>query len=162
MSLRTGRQVATTIAPIINPNNLKLEGLYCQDSLDKKQQLILLYQDIRDIVPQGIAINDHEVLSKPAELIRLKDILSLHFTLIDKPVITVSKKRLGKVNDFATEATTFFIQKIYITQSIFKSFSGGNMGIDRSQIVEITSRKIVVQDLAALQQVPATAAAAIQ
>jgi len=146
MSLRTGGQVATTQGAIINPNNLKLEGFYCQDSLTKKR-VVLLYQDIRDVVNQGLVINDHDVLADPEELIRLKDIMALHFELLDKPVITVSKHKIGKVSDYAAEIETMFVQKIYVTQSILKSLSGGNLSVDRSQIVEITNRKIVINDL---------------
>lgn len=146
MSLRTGTQVAQVTTAIINPNNLKIEGFYCIDSLDKKQELVLLYQDIRDIIPQGIVINDHDVLVEPSELIRLKDILELKFELLNKPVISESKEKIGKVSDYATETTTMFIQKIYVAQSLLKSFSGGSLSVDRSRIIEITNRKIVIQD----------------
>ena len=47
MSLRTGQQVVTAHEPIINPNNLKIEGFYCSDCFSK-EELVLLYQDIRD------------------------------------------------------------------------------------------------------------------
>ncbi len=146
MSLRAGNQVGQTLEAIINPNNLKVEGFFCQDSFNRKQKLILLSQDIRDILPQGIAVNDHEVLSQPDELVRLKDIIKLNFSLIGKPVVTVSKKRLGKVSDYAVEVETMYIGKIYIAQSLVKSFSGGGLAIDRDQITEITNKKIVVQD----------------
>ena len=146
MSLRTGGQVATVTAAIINPNNLKVEGFYCEDKFEKKQQVVLLYQDIRDIVPQGVVVNDHDVLTPPHELIRLKDIMALGFELIGKPVVSDSKKRIGKVNDYAIETETMFIQKLYVSQSLVKSFSGGSLSVDRGQIVEITSRKIVIQD----------------
>src|SRR5437868_4976902 len=106
MSLRTGGQVGLTTAFIINPNNLKVEGFYCQDIKHKKAQLILLYQDIRDVVAQGIVVNDHDALTDPDELVRLKDIMKLNFELVGKPVVTVSKQKIGKVNDFATELTT--------------------------------------------------------
>ena len=146
MSLRTGGQVATTTAPIINPNNLKIEGFYCQDNLDKKKRLVLLYQDIRDVVAQGIVVNDHDALSDPAELVRLKKIIELNFELVGKPVVSVSKRRIGKVNDYATELSTFFVEKLYVGQSLVKNFSGGALSVERSQIVEITNRKIVTQD----------------
>lgn len=157
MSLRTGGQVATAVTTIINPNNLKIEGFYCTDSLAKKKTLILLYRDIRDIIPKGIVVNDHEVLAEPHDLVRLKDIMNIKFDLIGKQVVTVSKEKLGKVNDYAVEIETMFVQKIYVGQSLFKSLTSGSLSIDRSQIVEITSRKIVVNDL--LQGTPEGAAA---
>ena len=146
LSLRASAPVAKTLQPIINPNNLKIEGFYVQDNRDKRQ-LVMLDQDIRDIIAQGFVVNDHDVLVEPAELVRLQDIMRLEFTLIGKQVVTDSKQKIGKVTDFATDTTSMFVQKIYVSQSLFKSFSGGNLGIDRTQIVEITSTTIVVNDL---------------
>lgn len=146
MSLRTGQQVATAQEPIINPNNLKIEGFYCTDRYSK-DELVLLYQDIRDVIAQGFVVDDHDVLVAPDELVRLKDIMEIGFTLTGKPVETVSKERIGKVSDFATELETMYVQKIYVSQSLIKSLAGGNLGIDRSQINEITDRKIIINDL---------------
>ncbi|MEJ0072574.1 MAG: hypothetical protein WDN27_00540 [Candidatus Saccharibacteria bacterium] len=154
MSLRTGQQVATAMEPIINPNNLKIEGFYCTDRFSK-DELVLLYQDIRDIIPQGFVVDDHDVLTPPDELVRLKETMELGFTLIGKPVVTVSKQRVGKVSDYATEMETMYIQKIYVSQSVLKSFTGGNLGVDRNQINEITDRKIIINEL--LKGVPAAA-----
>jgi hypothetical protein len=158
LSLRVGSAIATITAPIINPNNLKIEGFYCQDRYDK-QELILLYQDIRDTLPQGYVVNDHDVLVEPEELVRLKAVLELNFELIGKPVVTLSKEKVGKVTDYATETETMFIQKIYASQSIMKSLSGGSLSIDRTQINAITPSKIIINDL--LKGNPATAPAAI-
>jgi sporulation protein YlmC with PRC-barrel domain len=154
LSLRSGTPVATITAPIIDPNNLHIEGFYCQDSKEKKV-LVLLPQDIRDIIPQGLVINDHDVLAEPQDLVRLRDILNLHFELIGKHVFDTAGKKIGKVEDYATDLTSLYIQRIYVTQSILKSFTGGNLGIDRTQIVEITPKKIVVNEL--LNKMPAHA-----
>lgn len=154
MSLRAGQPVATVTEPIINPNNLKIEGFYCLDRFSKSQ-LVLLYQDIRDIIPQGFVIDDHDVLTEASELIRLKDIMNISFKLIGKPVVTVSKQRVGKVSDYATETETMYIQKLYVSQNIFKSFTGGSLGVDRNQINEITDKKIIINEL--LKAAPAPA-----
>lgn len=154
MSLRTGSPVATAVAPIINPDNLKIEGFYCNDRFENKE-LILLYQDIRDILPQGFVIDDHGVLVEASELVRLKKVLDLEFELIGKPVQTVTKDKVGKVSDFAVETTTMTIQKLYASQSILKSFTGGSLSIDRTQIVEITPKRIIINEL--LKPAPAPA-----
>lgn len=150
--------IASIIGPIINPDNLKVEGFYCQDRFDK-QQLVLLYQDIRDILPQGYVVNDHDVLAEPEELVRLKKVMDLDFELLGKPVVTVSKEKVGKVSDYATETTTMYIQKVYVAQSIIKSLTGGSLSIDRNQINEITPKRIIINDL--MKTAPATAPAAI-
>ncbi|HSW36849.1 MAG TPA: hypothetical protein VLG37_00585 [Candidatus Saccharimonadales bacterium] len=159
LSLRTGLPIATVTSTIFNPNNLKIEGFYCQDRFNK-QELILLYQDIRDTLPQGFVVNDHDVLSEPEELVRLKDVLDLRFELIGKQVETVSHQKVGKVSDYAVEMTTMYVQKIYVSQSILKSFTGGNLSIDRSQVQEITPKRIIINDLLEKSPVPATAAVA--
>lgn len=146
MSLRTGGQIAVAERPIINPNNLKIEGFYCSDRYDSKQ-LILLAQDLRDVIDKGLVVNDHEVLSEPDELVRLKDVLEISFVLIGKPVQTVSGQKIGKVSDFALDISSLYVQKIYVSQNLLKSFSGGSLSVDRTQIHEITNRRIIINDL---------------
>jgi uncharacterized protein YrrD len=158
LSLRTGSPIATAVEPIINPNNLKIEGFYCEDVFDKTR-LVLLYQDIRDVIKNGFVVDDHETLVEPEELVRLKDILDIHFELLGKPIETTSKEKVGKVSDYAAETSTMYIQKIYASQSIFKSLTGGSLSIDRSQIVEVTSKRIIINEL--LKTAPVGAAAAI-
>lgn len=153
LSLRTGGVVATTTAAIINPNNLKIEGLYCQDTFERKKTLILLSQDIRDVMLQGFIVDDHTSLTEPSELVRLKSIMNMKFDLINKSVITSSKEKVGKVVDYATDLDSMYIKKLYIAPSMFKNLTGGNLSVDRTQIVEINDRVITINDL--LQGIPA-------
>jgi len=158
LSLRTGSPIAAVSAPIINPDNLKVEGFYCLDRFTKKQ-LVLLYQDIREVLRDGYVVNDHEVLSDPAELVRLKKVMEIDFELTGKQVVTISKQRVGKVSDYATETETMYVQKIYVAQSVLKSFTGGSLSIDRNQINEITPKRIIINEL--IQNAPAPAPAAL-
>ncbi len=146
LSLQTGSPVGETLGVIINPNNLKIEGFYCQDRFEKKQ-MILLSQEVRDILPQGLVVNDHHALTDPDELVRLKDVLDLRFELFGKPVHTVSRARIGKVADFAVDSSSLYVQKLYVARSILKSLNTGQLSVDRSNIVEITNRKIVIQEI---------------
>lgn len=158
LSLRTGGVVATTTTPIINPDNLKIEGFYCTPTQENGMR-VLLYQDIRDNITQGFVINDFDVLALPDELVRLHKIMEINFDPLGKQVVTVSKERVGKVTDYATEVETMYIQKIYVSRSMLKSLTGGNLGIDRSQINEITTKTIIVQDL--LRPAPSGAAVGV-
>lgn len=158
LSLRSGGTVAWIVEPIFNPNNLKLEGFYCDDTVDK-QRLILLYQDIRELSNHGFIIDDHDVLAQRRDLVRLKSVLNLHFELLNKPVVTVSKDKIGKVSDYAIETDTMYVQKLYVSRSILRNLASGSLSIDRSQIVEITNNKIIINDL--LQGTPSPAAASI-
>jgi len=145
MSLRTGGKIATATMPIINPHNLRVEGWFCEDVFSK-DTLVLLAQDVRDFVPQGIAVNDHDVLSDPEELVRLQEILSLNFNLLGKSVVTNHKRRIGKVADYALETTTLVIQKLYVSRPVYRSISDGQLSIDHSQILEINDKKIIIKE----------------
>jgi hypothetical protein len=145
LSLRVGGPIARTISPIINPNNLYIEGWHVIDNRSG-EKLILLSKDIRDIIDQGIVVNDHEVLSHVSDLIRLKDVLKLRFNPIGLKVTSESKKNYGKVTDFAFETINFYVQKIYTAQPLIKNLSGGSLSIDRSQILEITTKRIIIED----------------
>lgn len=159
LSLRTGTQIATVVEPLINPDSLKIEGFYCVDKFEKSKTMpILLVSDIREVIPQGYAVNDHEALSDPEELIRLKKIIEIDYQLIGKQIITENKTKLGKVSDYATEVETMYIQKLYASQSLLRSFTGGGLSIDRNQIVELTRRNIIIKD--PLQPMSTTAEAA--
>lgn len=145
LSLRIGGPVAEVLKPIINPNNLYIEGWRVRDNRSG-EELILLSKDVREILPQGIAINDVEVLTPENELIRLKDVLKLNFSIEGLKVNSQSGKSYGKVSDFAFETSSLYIQKIYAAQSLVRNFAGGTLSIDRSQIIEITNRRIIIED----------------
>jgi sporulation protein YlmC with PRC-barrel domain len=159
LSLRTGSPIARITGPIINPDTLKIEGFYCA-ALDDRTQSVLLYQDIRDVLPQGVVVNDFDALSDPSELVRLKKVLETDFDLIGKPVETVSKDKVGKVSDYAFETGTMFIQKIYVSRSLLKSLTTGSLSVDRNQIQEVTAKKVIINDLLQPTRAPATAAVA--
>jgi sporulation protein YlmC with PRC-barrel domain len=145
LSLRTGAPVATIVSVIINPNNLKIEGWHATD-INRKTDGILLGQDVREIAPQGFVVNDHDALSEPGDLIRLKPVLDLKFQLIGKSVYTEDNQKLGRVNDYAFEKNGYFVQKIYVEQSLVKSFSGGALIVDRNQITAISPKRITVKE----------------
>ncbi len=151
--------MAWIATPIVNPRNLKIEGFFCNDSMNGKQ-LVLLYQDIRELSRQGFIVDDHDVLVESKELVRLKDLMQQNFQLAGKPVVTVSKQKVGKVHDYALETESMFIQKLYVTQSFWKRLTGGSLSVDRTQIVEVTNRRIVINDLLEPSASPVTAIAA--
>ncbi len=158
LSLRTNAPIAAIVRPIINPNNLKIEGFYCQDRYSKSK-LILLAQDIRETLPAGYIVNDQDVLTPPEDLVRLKEVLTINYDPMGKQVESLSGEKIGKVHDYAGEIETMYIQKIYVAQPLYKNFSGGSLIIDRSQINEITPKRIIINDN--LETVPVQAKASI-
>lgn len=144
------------LEPIIDPNNFKMIGFWCEDRFTKSK-LVLRSDDIRELGPMGFLVNDHDVLTEPAELIRIKEVIELGFVLIGKKVVTESGKNIGDVKDYATDPDVLYIQKLYVGKSLLRSLPTGDVTIDRSQIIETTHKQIIIQD--ATQKVPLEAPA---
>jgi hypothetical protein len=144
MSLRSGSQVAIAERPVINPHNLKILGWWCKARGGRT--LVLLSDDVRDIMPTGLAVNDEDDLSAPEDLVRHSDILNIHFDLMDKPVKT-KRQKLGKVSDYSYN-DGMFIQKLYVARPLHKVFTTEDtLIIDRTQIIEVTDHYILVRDV---------------
>lgn len=143
ISLRSGGQVAIAQEPIVNPHNLKLMGWWCKDSTS--QMKVLLTDDVRELIADGLAINDEFDLSTPEDLVRHKEILDIDFKLMDKPVRT-KRHKLGKVSDYSYN-DGMFIQKLYVARPLRKVFTADDtLIIDRTQILEVTDNYILVRD----------------
>lgn len=158
LSLRTGGEIGLAQEAIINPNNLKIEGWKVVDKFEQKE-LVLVANEVREIIDRGIIVNDHEVLVFAQDLVRLKPIMDIDFKILGKLVYTESGSRVGKVSDYAVETEALIIKKIYVSQSLLKNFSGGNVSIDRTQITEITDKRIIVEDPIEKSGAPAVAPA---
>lgn len=157
-SLRTGGVIGQTTRLVINPNNLKIEGWYVIDKFSNSPA-ILLSNELREILPQGLVVNDQDAFSDPDDLVRLQEILKLRFELINKLVVTEQGSKIGKVSDYAVETASLMIKKLYISQSIIKNFTGGTLSVDRTQIIEITSKRVIIEDPMEDIKVNATATA---
>jgi uncharacterized protein YrrD len=142
LSIRSGARIGTTQEPIINPHNLHIDGFYCT-AIHQNQQLVLLDMNIREFNPRGIVINDHNDLSEPSDLVRLKSVLDLKFKLIDKKVVS-NKKSVGKVAEYAVDKESLFIQKLYVSPPVWKNINQSRLIFDRKSVVEVTDTHIVV------------------
>ncbi len=145
LSLRTGRPVGHAYSPVINPNNLKIEGWYAT-SRGEKDPMVLPASEIRDLITKGLVVNDHDAITHPDDLVRMKKILDINYELIGKPIVTEGNKKLGKVQDYSVDDESMYIQKLYVSQSILRGINKNQLLIDRSQVIEITDKKIIVKD----------------
>lgn len=145
MSLRSGGQIALATEPVINPHNLKVLGWWCKVAGQNNQQ-VLLADDVREIMPRGLAINDDSDLCVPEDLVRHREILNIHFQLMDKTVKT-KRYKLGKISDYAYDQDSMFVEKLYVMRPLVKLFaSEDTLIVSRNQIVEITDKYILVKD----------------
>lgn len=151
MSLQTGGQLGITGAPIIDPRKLQVLAFYVSGQRIHETS-ILHTSDVREIGPLGMIVNAaDDIMPLDQDLVRLQEVVSLQFSLLEKTVIDDTKRKLGKVREFSVESDSFFIQKLYVSQSIMKNISNANLIIDRGQIIEITDKIIVVRSATAEQ-----------
>ncbi len=158
LSLRSGSRIGTLRGAIINPNNLKLEGWHALNT-NEKGVFILPVIEVRDLISKGVVVNDHTALTDSEDLVRLQETLEINYELIGKQVVTESGRKVGKVNDYAVDDSSFYIQKLYVAASILRGISQKQYILGRNSIVELSDRKIVVSDstLRSTSRAPATA-----
>ena len=65
---------------------------------------------------------------------------------VDKPVVSDSGRKLGNVEDFSVNLETARIKKLYVRQSVIRSWLGSSLIIDRTQIIDISPKQITVRD----------------
>lgn len=140
-SIRSGGRIGSVTEPIINPHNLHIDGFYCQTPNGHNNEVLLdIY--IRDISSRGIIIDDHNNLSSPDELVRLQPVINLNFSLVNLNAV-VSKKKVGKISQFAVDTESLFIQKFYVQPRGWQSFKTDSLTFDRTSVVEVNNAAII-------------------
>lgn len=157
VSLRGENTIGTAVEPIINPHNLKIMGWWCKIA-SRGGNEILLNENVREMAPNGLVVDDDAALSSPQDLVRHGEILDIKFQLLDKLAKTKNHK-LGKVSDYTFDET-MYVQKLYVSRSLSKIFSSDDtLIIDRSQILEVTDHYILVDEADAKETAEETAPA---
>ncbi len=145
MSMQTGEAIAVLVRPLIDLSSLNVIALRCKGARTPTSSVILL-RDVRQFASDCIIVDSFDDIVDAREIVRLRSIISTDFNPVDKPVFTDSSHHLGKVEDYTINLETYDLQKLYIHQSLIKSVIYNNLVIDRSQISNVTSKRIVVRD----------------
>ncbi len=140
-SIRSGGPIGTIAKPIINPNNLHIDGFFAS-AMNGQNEGVIVDMDVRDLSHKGLVIDNHEDITESSELVRLQPIIAINFELIGKSVYA-GRMRIGKVEDYVLDTKSLFIVKLYVQPSLLK-ISAGQMIFDRQSIIEVTDKKIVV------------------
>jgi hypothetical protein len=143
LSVRHAGQIGTVLSPIINPDNLHIDGFYCE-TLHSQEPLVLLDMFIRDFSPNGIIIDDHTDLGHPDELVRLQSVLKISYSLPGKKVVA-SGKTIGKITDYSIETKSLYIKKLYAQPYVWRNPKASTLTFDRSSIIEVTDTRITVR-----------------
>lgn len=146
VSLQTGEAVAWTRTPVLETTTLEIIAFKCEVDSRGSHPLVLLVADIRRFTSDGLVIDSEEELADPAEVVRLTPLIKAAYTPIGKGVFTDAGHKLGTVEDYTVNLQTNRIQKLYVRQSVLQAWIGTSLIVDRTQIVEISPRRITVRD----------------
>lgn len=145
VSLQTGGMLGAVSGIIIDPRKLQIVAFYVSGALGPGKN-VLHISDIREFGPLGFIIDTvDDIMPLDDSLVRLQEVISLNFSLLGKQVVTEQNKILGKVIEYVIETGGFYVQKIHVSQSLLKNFSNSNLIIHRSQIVELSDKRIIVR-----------------
>lgn len=145
MSLQTGTELARTTAAVIDPRTLTILAYEVSGPLLDQHPSFLRVADIREQSGIGLIIDSSDEFVGLDDVIKLKEVYELGFTLIGLPVIDEKAKKLGKVDGYTIELESFVIQQINVKRPILKSLGDAELLIHRSQIVKVSDTSITVK-----------------
>lgn len=145
MSLQTGAELARTKVPIIDPRTLSILAYELDGPLLDEHPSLLRIVDIREVSDIGMIIDSSDEFVGLDDVIKLKEVYDLHFSLIGLSVVDDKKHKLGKVDGYTVEMGSFIIQQLNVRRPILKSLGDSELLIHRTQIIEINDTTIKVK-----------------
>lgn len=145
MSLQTGTKLAQTSLALIDPENLKVIAYEVEGSMLAEKPSFIRIADVRELSSVGMIIDSSDEFIGVEDVIRIKELYRLGFKLIDMGVTEETGHKLGKVEDYVLDNASFVIKQLSVKRGIMKSLGETSLLIDRSQIVEINDKNIIVK-----------------
>lgn len=147
LGLQTSFPVAQLDRPVISPYSLKIFAFQLSGPrLDRPHDSYLLVKNIREISPMGFIIDSHDDIIGKEDVVKLKELLELGFSLNGIKVIDQANQKIGKVVNFSLNLQTMAIEQLIIERPFFKALVDPELMVHRSKIVEITNEKIIIKE----------------
>ncbi len=143
-SVQSGLPCGRITSFVVDPSKLAV-SLLAIDELQGRSYL--MPSDIRFVSGQRVIIDAEEKLSDKDDLLRHQELIAQNFDPIGCSVVTESRKKLGKVTNYAIDDTSWQIAKLYVTAGIFGNPLQQEQIIDLADVVSTESKKIIVRDL---------------
>lgn len=144
LSLHVGAEIGRTAEIILDPAKLKIVGFFVDAA--EEQGDILEADDIRELAPSGMIVDSEGVFVNGEDIVRLRDVLALQFSLFGLKVETKAGTRLGKIEDYIVETEGYKVMQLVVKRPILKAVMDPELIIPRSEIIEVTDTKIIVRD----------------
>ncbi len=144
LSLHTASKIAEVKALIIDPNFLKVVAFEINAD-SSKQRLFLETASVREFSKMGMIVDSDEEFVEQGDVIKLKEMIELGFTLENMKVLSKKKTMLGRVEDFIVTTDDFRVMQLIIKRPIYKSLIDPELVIGRSEIHEINDTEIIIK-----------------
>ena len=144
LSLHTASKIAEVKALIIDPNFLKVVAFEINVA-SSKQRLFLETASVREFSKMGMIVDSDKEFVEQGDVIKLKEMIELGFTLENMKVLSKKKTMLGRVEDFMVTTDDFRVMQLIIKRPIYKSLIDPELVIGRSEIYEINDTEIIVK-----------------
>jgi sporulation protein YlmC with PRC-barrel domain len=145
MSLQTGSKLANTLRPIIDPSNLRVIAYEIEGPLLTESPSFLRTDDIREYGRLGMIIDGTDELIGLNDVIKIKEVYGLNFSLVGLNVIDNHKQKLGKVTDYTLDTGDFLIQQLNVRRGFLRGITDTGLLINRSQIIEVNDTTVIVR-----------------
>lgn len=157
LSLHVGSKIAAVKQLIIDPDILKIIACRVDGPLvGREVGEILPANSVREFSRLGMIVDSADEFVEPDDIIRVRDVLKLNFSLTGLKVETKKGSKLGKVIDFTVEPESWQVQQLIVQRPFVKSLFDPELTIARSQVIEVTDYKVIVKDGEAKVKAPAT------
>lgn len=147
LSLHMAGMIAKTSELVVDPNDLKVIAfkLYGPE-VGKMSGDYLRVENVREFSGLGMVVDSADDFVERDEVIKLKEVLDLNFSLDGMKVETKKGSNLGRVSSFTVDTDGFYVQQLVVNRPFFKSFMDPELLIGKAEIVKITDDKIIVKD----------------
>lgn len=147
MCVRLGGPIGVVTEVIIDPDQLQVAALRVSGrEVRRGGPDLLLPMSIRECVPSYLVIDDVEDLVAADDVVRVKKILELNFSLIGLGVETKSGSKLGRVSDYTIDTSSFIILQLIVKRPLLKSLNDPELTVARREVMEVTDYKVIVKD----------------
>lgn len=139
--------IAKTEELVVDPNDLKVMAfkLYGPE-VGKQSGDYLKAEDVREFSSVGMVVDSSDDFVTEDEVIKLKEILELNFSLDGMRVESKKGTYLGKVENYVVNTDGFYVEQLVIRRPLLKAFLDPELLISKNEIVKITDDKIIVKD----------------
>ena len=147
MSLQTGGELARTSSAVIDPYRLvirayKLTG----QQLEEPNNSYIRIEDVREIGNVGFIVDSNDEIIRGTDIIKLKKLIDLDFSLVGLKVIDQAENKIGTVVDYSIDVSTFMIYQLVIKRPFWQSFNDPELIVDRSKIIELNNQRVIIKD----------------